>query len=55
MKRALIDGGFAKEAQRDLIGAFIFRSKRDSRRQRNLSANDRVSAEKVHVRIEQMH
>jgi hypothetical protein len=34
---------------------FVFRSKRESGSERNLSANDRVTTHEIHAGVEQMH
>src|SRR5258708_35241232 len=55
VKSSLVDGRFAKEAKRYLISLFVFRSKGHARGQRNLSADNRVPAEKVDALVEQVH
>src|SRR3990172_6722478 len=55
MKHSLVNRSLSKEAQRNSISAFIFGCKSDTCRQRDLTSNDCMTAEKVKFLIEQVH
>src|SRR5215467_3234680 len=55
MEGPLIHGRFTKETQGDLIRFPVLAGEGDARRQRNLSADNRMTAKKIDVRIEQVH
>ena len=55
MEGALVNGGFAKEAERDLIRSLVFTREGQAGSERNLAANNRVSAEKIDLHIKQVH
>jgi hypothetical protein len=55
VKCTLVDCCFAKETKRDLIGAFVFRSKGNTGGQCDLAADNGVSAKKINFLVEHMH
>ena len=55
MERPLVNGGFAKETERDPICLLILGSKSDTGRERDLSADDCMPPKKTQINIEQMH
>ena len=55
MEGADVDSRFSEEANADLIAATILDREANSRRDRNVTADDPVSAEEVRVGIENVH
>ncbi len=55
MESSLIDSRFAEEAERDSIRPLVLRCESNARRQRNLTADNGVTAKKIYVRIEDVH
>ena len=55
VESTLVHGSFAKEADGYLIGLFVLAGKSDASRQRNLSTDNCVAAEKIQLRIKEVH
>ena len=55
VKRALVHCRFAEETERHLICALVLRGESGSGCERNLTADDRVAAEKAEALVEHVH
>ena len=55
MESALVHGRFAEKANRYLIRFPVLARERQPGCQRNLAANNCVTAHKIYARVEQMH